>query len=152
MTAGRILLAGFVGGLLAGAIDIGAACAIFHAAPGPVLQSIAGGLIGRQAAQAGGVEAMALGAFLQALISVVAAWTYGFAAARLPILLRQWLVFGILFGGAVNLFLTHIVGPLSHAKMAPFGSYYWYANLIANMLTFGPPIAFVASRMLKPRA
>jgi hypothetical protein len=141
--------AALVGGLLAGAIDIGAACVIFHAPPVPVLKSIAAGLIGRPAAHAGGMEIVLLGAFLQEFISVVAALVYCFASIQLPILIRQWLIMGILFGAGVNLFLTHIVGPLSHATMAPFGSYFWIANLIANMLTFGPPIAFVASRFAK---
>jgi uncharacterized membrane protein YagU involved in acid resistance len=149
-STGQIIRAALVGGLLAGAIDIAAACIIFQAPPEPVLQSVAGGLIGRQAAHAGGVQTMLLGAFLQEFISVVAAFIYCFAANRAPILLRQWLIGGIVFGAAVNIFLTHIVGPLSYAKMAPFGSYYWIANLAANMLTFGPPIAFVASRMLSP--
>ncbi|MGN6516272.1 MAG: hypothetical protein ACTHLR_10600 [Rhizomicrobium sp.] len=141
--------AAIVGGLIAGAIDIGAACVIFHAMPAGVLKAVASGLIGHTAAHHGGMGVVLLGAFLQEFISVVAAGVYCFASMRLPVLIHQWLIGGILFGGAVNLFLTHIVGPLSQASMAPFGTYFWYANLIANMLTFGPPIAFVASRFAK---
>jgi hypothetical protein len=151
LTVRSALLAALIGGLLAGAIDIGAACAIFHAAPGPVLKSIAAGLIGHEAAHNGGMNVILLGAFLQAFISVVAAGVYAFAAMRLPVLISQWLIMGVLFGAACNLVLTHIVGPLSHARMAPFGSYFWIANLVANMLTFGPPIAFVVSRFAKHR-
>jgi hypothetical protein len=141
--------AALVGGLLAGAIDIGAACVIFHATPGPVLKSVAAGLIGRPAAHAGGMDVILLGAFLQEFISVVAALIYCFAAIRLPILIKQWLIMGVLFGAACDLFLFHIVAPLAGLSMSPVGSYGWTANLIANMLTFGPPIAFVASRFAR---
>ena len=77
------------------------------------------------------------------LISVVAAGIYAFASMRLPILIRQWLIMGVLFGGACDLFLMHIVGPLAGLHMQTVGTYGWWANLIANMLTFGPPISFV---------
>jgi len=137
------LQSAIVGGLLAGTIDIGAACVIFHAPPAPVLKSIAAGIVGHDAAKAGGMDIVLLGAFLQAFISVVAAGIFAFASTRLPILINQWLIAGILFGGACDLFLMQIVGPLAGLKMSPVGSYYWWANLIANMLTYGPPIAFV---------
>jgi hypothetical protein len=141
--------AALIGGLLAGAIDIGAACVIFHAPPGPVLKSIAAGIVGHDAAKAGGMDIVLLGAFLQAFISVVAAGIYAFASIRLPMLVNQWLICGILFGGACDLFLMQIVGPLAGLHMSPVGSYYWWANLIANMLTFGPPIAFVSQRFAR---
>lgn len=144
LTLQRALLAALIGGLIAGTIDIGAACAIFHAPPEPVLKSIAGDLIGRAAAKAGGWDIALLGALLQAFISVVAAGVYCLSATRLTVLTKHWLVYGLLFGAAVNLFMTHIVGPLSYAKMAPFGSYYWCANLAANTVLFGPPIAYFA--------
>ena len=143
LTLRRALLAALIGGLIAGTIDIGAACAIFHAPPGPVLKSVAAGIVGRAAAKAGGMDIILLGAFLQAFISVVAAGIYAFASVAMPILIRQWLLMGILFGGACDLFLMHIVGPLAGLHMSPVGSYYWWANFIANMLTFGPPIAYV---------
>jgi hypothetical protein len=146
LTFRRALLAALFGGLIAGTIDIGAACLIFHAPPGPVLKSIAAGLIGRPAAKAGGMNVVLLGAFLQAFISIVAAGLYAFAAMRLPILIRQWLMMGILFGGACDLFLMHIVGPLAGLHMQAVGTYGWWANLFANMLTYGPPIAFVVNR------
>lgn len=135
--------AALVGGLIAGAIDIGAACVIFHAPPAPVLKSIAAGIVGRDAARAGGLDMVLLGAFLQEFISVVAAGIYAFASMRLPILIRQWLIMGVLFGGACDLFLMHVVGPLAGLHMQAVGTYGWWANLIANMLTYGPPIAFV---------
>lgn len=137
------ILAAIVGGLIAGTIDIGAACLIFHAPPAPVLKSIAAGIVGRDAAKAGGMDIILLGAFLQAFISVVAAGIYAFASMRLPVLIHRWLICGILFGGACDLFLMQIVGPLAGLHMSPVGSYFWWANLIANMLTYGPPIAFV---------
>jgi hypothetical protein len=143
LTTRTAIQAALVGGLLAGAIDIGAACVIFHATPAPVLKSIAAGIAGRPAAHAGGMDMVLLGAFLQAFISVVAAGIYAFASMRLPILIRQWLIMGILFGGACDLFLMHIVGPLAGLHMQTVGTYGWWANLIANMLTYGPPIAFV---------
>lgn len=143
LTTKTAIQAALVGGLIAGAVDIGAAVTIFHASPVIVLQSIARGLLGRDSYQ-GGMQTALLGAFLQAFISVVAAGTYCFASMRLPILLQRPLLCGLAFGAAVNLFLTFIVVPLSLAKAAPFGSYYFFANLAANTVLFGPPIALVA--------
>jgi hypothetical protein len=108
-----------------------------------VLKSIAAGWVGRHAARAGGMGMVLLGAVTQEFISIVAAGIYAFASMRLPILIRQWLIMGILFGGACDLFLMHIVGPLAGLQMQTVGTYGWWANLIANMLTYGPPIAFV---------
>lgn len=143
LTTRNALRAALIGGLLAGTIDIIAACVIFQAPPAPVLKSIAAGIVGRPAAHAGGMDIVLLGAFLQAFISVVAAGVYAFASMALPILIRQWLIMGILFGGACDLFLMHVVGPLAGLHMQTVGTYGWWANLIANMLTYGPPIAFV---------
>jgi hypothetical protein len=142
-TTRTAIQAAIAGGLLAGAIDIVAACVIFHAPPEPVLKSIAAGWVGRPAARAGGMDMVLLGAVTQEFISIVAAGIYAFASMRLPILIRQWLIMGILFGGACDLFLMHIVGPLAGLQMQTVGTYGWWANLIANMLTYGPPIAFV---------
>ncbi len=143
LTTKTAIQAALVGGLLAGAIDIGVAGVIFHASPAPILKSVAAGLVGRDAARAGGMEMVLLGAVTQEFISIVAAGIYAFASMRLPILIRQWLIMGILFGGACDLFLMHIAGPLAGLHMQTVGTYGWWANLIANMLTYGPPIAFV---------
>jgi uncharacterized membrane protein YagU involved in acid resistance len=136
--------ASLVGGLLAGTLDIFVACAIFHAPPDAVLHAIASGLIGRAAAVHGGTQTVLLGLALQEFISVVAAGTYVFAAARLPILLQRPVICGLAFGLAVNLFMNFIVVPLSLARAAPLMSLYFLENLIANMILFGVPIALVA--------
>src|SRR5665213_128204 len=109
-----------------------------------VLAALAGGLIGHKAAVDGGMQTALLSAFLQEFISVVAAVVYCFASMRLPVLIERPLPMGLLFGAAVNLFMTFVVVPLSHAKAAPFGSHFFYANLAANTFLFGPPIAYAA--------
>ncbi len=144
LTVRTALLAALVGGLIAGTVDIVAACAIFHAQPVQVLHAVATGLVGRKAAVDGGMQTALLGAFLQEFISVVAAAFYCFASMRLPVLIERPLPMGLLFGAAVNLVMTFVIVPLSYAKAAAFGSYGFYANLAANTLLFGPPIAYVA--------
>ncbi|HEY5339025.1 MAG TPA: hypothetical protein VIJ85_12530 [Rhizomicrobium sp.] len=144
LTLRNALLAALVGGLIAGTIDIGAACAIFHAPPVPVLHAIASGLIGHKAAVAGKMQTAWLGLFLQEFISVVAAGFYCLAAMRVPTLIARPLLWGLAFGFAVNLVMTFVIVPLSLAQAATFGTYAFYANLAANTVLFGPPIAYVA--------
>jgi len=104
--------ASLAGGLLVGTLDIFVACVIFRAPPDVVLHAIASGLIGHAAAVQGGTQTALLGLALQEFISVVAAGTYVFAAARLPILLQRPVICGLAFGLAVNLFMNFIVVPL----------------------------------------
>jgi hypothetical protein len=102
-------------GLVAGTLDI-TDNLIFnqlrHITPKMVFQYIASGLIGMKSFQSG-LASVALGVVLHYVIALT--WTGIFYAAsrKLAILNRRPVVSGLIYGGAVYLFMNRIVLPLS---------------------------------------
>ena len=85
-----------LGGLIAGALDISDAFILWGiqgVSPVRILQSIAAGLLGREALQ-GGLTTAALGAFLHFFMTTMMAAAYYIAARRLPLLVRHAVVCG----------------------------------------------------------
>ena len=102
-------------GLFAGTLDI-ADNLIFNQlrgiTPKIVFQYIASGLIGMQAFR-GGLPSVALGVAIHYTIALI--WTGVFYAAsrKLAILSRRPVLTGLVYGGAIYLFMNFIVLPLS---------------------------------------
>jgi NADH:ubiquinone oxidoreductase subunit 6 (subunit J) len=102
-------------GLFAGTLDI-TDNLIFNQlrgiTPKIVFQYIASGLIGLQAF-GGGLASVALGAAIHYIIALI--WTAVFYAAsrKLAILSRRPVLSGLVYGGAIYLFMNFIVLPLS---------------------------------------
>ncbi len=102
-------------GLFAGTLDI-ADNLIFNQlrgiTPKMVFQYIASGLIGMQAFR-GGLPSIALGVAIHYTIALV--WTGVFYAAsrKFAILIRRPVLSGLVYGGAVYLFMNFIILPLS---------------------------------------
>jgi hypothetical protein len=140
------LAAIFLGGLIAGSIDLGAASLISGVSVERVLRFIAAALIGKPAAKAGGPEILALGYGLQVGMSMLIAAFYVVGAAVMPVLGRLWIAFGALFGVGVYFVMTYGVVPLSkvagpiHFSLKPM-----LLNLAA-MVVFGLIVAFFAHR------
>ena len=137
------------GGLLAGVGDITFAFVVaWLGGVGPVrvLQSVAGGLMGR-AAREGGLATAALGGVLHFLIALVAAAVYWLASRRLKVLVRRPVLCGLLYGAAVYLFMYFVVLPLSAIyfplSRAPSSI---MLNSAGHMLLVGLPIALAARR------
>lgn len=135
------------GGLLAGTGDLVFALA-WHGMKLKVFQTVAAGLIGRDAAYAGGVGAFALGVLLHYAISLIWAALFCLAARRLPALLRHATGAGLAYGLLVYFGMNYVVLPLS-ALHAPF----WplrldAAAIAAHALVFGLPIALAARQSL----
>ena len=109
------LLAIAVGGLIAGTVDLLQACILFG---WDIPLSIAGGLLGPQAADHGGVGTYVLGVFLHFFIALSAAAIYYAVSRRLVFLREHPLVCGLYFGATVELVMRLIVLPLSalHAR------------------------------------
>jgi hypothetical protein len=108
-----------LGGLAAGAIDITYAC-LFWAIragvkPSRVLQSVAAGVLGRDAAIAGGAPTAALGLALHVFIAMTVAVVYYAAARYAPSLWRRPWLWGSLYGVGVYGVMNYIVVPLSRA-------------------------------------
>ncbi|HTT84658.1 MAG TPA: hypothetical protein VMF67_14360 [Rhizomicrobium sp.] len=138
-----------LGGFIAGTIDIGAAALINQASPVLILHYIAAGLLGRQAALAGGASVAVLGLFLQWAMSLVIACVFVLAARRMPTLSRAWLPWGLAYGVGIFFVMNYIVVPLSAAMAKPRLPHFTPAHFVENllaMLFFGTIVAFFASR------
>lgn len=116
----RILWGILLGGLIAGALDITYAITAY----GPlsygvsaerVLQSVAAGWIGREAAQAGGAGTAALGLASHFLLATLMAAVFVFAAQRLRTLTQNALLWGLLYGLVLYVAMNYVVVPLSAA-------------------------------------
>lgn len=138
------LTAVLLGGTIAGIIDIGAACLINGLDPVVILHAIASGLIGRDAARAGGMQTASLGLALQVAMSLLIAAIYAIGATFLPLLRRVWLPAGLAFGVGVFFVMEFVVVPLSAIHRIPtFTVQSFVLNMIA-MLVFGTIIAWFA--------
>ena len=152
LESSRAFRAIFWGGLIAGILDISyafVASALRGRGPIWVLQSVASGLLGANAFK-GGIATAALGTVLHFLIAFVAATIYYLASRRLKFLVRQAVVFGLLYGIAVYFFMNFVVLPLS---AFPFKVSYPFALLIrgviGHMLLVGLPISLAVRRYTK---
>jgi uncharacterized membrane protein YagU involved in acid resistance len=139
-----ILTAILLGGLIAGTLDIGAATLISGKAPNFICQFIAGGLIGKKAAFAGGAGTAVLGMLLQWIMSLIIAAIFVFAALRLPVLLRLWPAAGLAYGVGIFFVMEWIVVPLSAIGRAPHFTPESFAKNLAAMMAFGLIIAACA--------
>jgi hypothetical protein len=131
-------------GLVAGTIDIGAACTINQVGPVPILRFIASGLLGTPLPHEPWVYC--LGMVLQWLMSIIIAAIFVSAAARIPALLRRWVAAGIAYGVVVYFVMTFVVVPLSRAKSGHVTWTSFAENLLA-MIVFGLIVAYIAQRM-----
>jgi hypothetical protein len=134
---GAILL----GGLIAGAIDIGAASLITGRNPAFIMQAIAGGLLGKATFE-GGMATVILGAVLQELMGVLIAAIYAVLLRLVPALLRRWIPVGLGYGVIVFFVMNYAVVPLSAWKSAPHFTPAKFAANMAAMLLFGLIVAF----------
>jgi len=111
------------GGLTVAVLDIADAFifyAFYGATPVKILQSIAVGLLGRDAAYAGGAGTAILGALLHCFISLSIVTVFYLAATKLPVLTRQPWVSGTFYGLGVYLTMYLVVLPLSRVGMPHF--------------------------------
>jgi len=116
----KIIWAILLGGLAAGALDILYAFVAYGplsygVTPEQVLQSVAAGLIGRDASRAGGVETAALGLGLHMLIATLMAAAYVLPATRFAVLTRQAVLCGLVYGFFLYVAMNYVVVPLSAA-------------------------------------
>jgi uncharacterized membrane protein YagU involved in acid resistance len=142
-----VLLAGFI----AGCCDITAAflvyCTMLPLTPMRLLQGIAAGILGRQAAYAGGAKTAALGLLCHFVIALGAATVY-FALTRMfAFLNRIPLVFSAaIWGTIVYFFMQYVVLPLSRIGMPRFNLKFTIIGLIIHFFCIGLPITAITRR------
>ncbi|HEU0054890.1 MAG TPA: hypothetical protein VFQ39_17010, partial [Longimicrobium sp.] len=139
--------------LAVGVLDITDALVFFGlrgAAPVRVLQSIAAGLLGREAFQ-GGVGTAALGLFLHFFIAFCIVVVFWLASRAIPALARQPFVYGPLYGVAVYLVMNQVVLPLSAVTPAtgPKPLPVLINGVLIHILGVGLPAALAARAALR---
>lgn len=143
-----------IGGLIAGTLDMTAACvqAWLRSGTTPVrvAQFIASGAIGATAAFGGGALTAALGLAFHYLIATTATAVFYLASRRLRFLIEWPIVMGLLYGVVVYLFMNFVVLPLSAIvqRTSPPLSARIVAMLII-MFCIGLPIALIVRRFSK---
>jgi len=139
------------GGLAAGALDITYAL-IFNGLRGTsstrVLQFIASGLLGRTAFS-GGLKAALFGVLLHFLIAFIVAAVYYGASLRLPALVRQAVIWGLIYGVTVYFVMNYVVLPLSSAPPLRFSFVTFISGLLVHAFCVGLPVALLTRRSAK---
>jgi glucan phosphoethanolaminetransferase (alkaline phosphatase superfamily) len=152
----RALLAILYAGALCGVLDITAACINARVASGAtpvhVLQSVAGGLLGRGTYN-GGFASAALGLVMHFTMALTIATIFYAASRRFPVLLRHAVPAGLLYGLAVFVINNFGTAPL----LSWFRSLYLHtpvlfkppmgwSQLVIHLFCVGLPIALVLRR------
>lgn len=146
MQESKAVLAIFVGGLIAGALDLTSAFITFGWG---VPRAIAGGLLGRTAFQ-GGPGTYALGVLLHFFIACSAAAIYYAVSRRLEFMTEHAVVCGMFYGIAIFLVMNLVVLPLSalHVR-GPFQLRGLIQGVLVHMIIIGLPIALSVKRFSK---
>jgi uncharacterized membrane protein YagU involved in acid resistance len=150
--AARAILSG---GLVGGAIDITFACVasalLRGVTPIRVGQTVASGLLGREAAIAGGIPVGISGLVLHFVMTTIMSAVYYAAATRLPLLVRHAPWCGIAYGLGIYLTMNYVVLPLS-AIGAFGGGGPWYIvipEILVHMFGVGLSIALFTRKALR---
>ena len=139
----------FLGGLIAGTLDITAACTYSwiraNVTPVRVLQYVASGVLGTQSF-AGGAKTAAFGLALHFLIATTAAAVFYFASRKWMFLVEHPVVAGLLYGIPVYVVMNFVVLPLSRVTMGSPPMSSRIINLVILMFCIGLPIALIVRR------
>jgi len=130
-------------GTVCGVMDITAALVVYGtmgAKPLPLLQGIAGGVLGPRT-YSGGIATALLGLTLHFVIAFGAATVFFIASRGIRFLLDHAVVSGALYGTAVYFFMQRVVIPLSRAKRNPFSLKFMVIGIIIHIFCVGLPIA-----------
>ncbi len=138
-----------VGGLLSGAADLIFAIVYYGrngATPMGILQSVAGGLLGKKAAHEGGIPTALLGFGLHFLISCSAAAAYLLLSRKISLLRESPFPCGMIYGAMVYFFMNMVVLPLSAYHSSAFPPPLALAPIAIHVFGIGLPIAFAVRK------
>jgi len=144
------------GGLTVGALD-GLDAIVFFGlrngvGPIRIFKGIAGGLLGREAALAGGWPTALLGVVLHFTIATSIVAVFYVLSRRLPFLIRRPFVWGPVYGVAVYLTMNLVVVPLSalHGTGLPQAVPVLLNGLLIHIIGVGMPSALFARAAAPP--
>jgi hypothetical protein len=144
-TRGGALRAILSGGLIAATIDIGSAVIISGHSARHILQTIAGGVLGK-ATFSGGLSSALLGLGLQELMGLIIAAVYVIAVGLVPAWRPRWVLGGLAYGVVIFLVMNYVVLRLCAWHVVPHFSLAMFLENLVAMLLFGLIIAFFAAR------
>src|ERR1041385_4875949 len=141
-----------LGGLLIGLFDLTFAFTFYGLILGvPLLrifQTVAGGVVGRPRAYAGGVSTFFFGIVLHFVVATCIATVYYLATLVLPVLLRHPVVSGLIYGVVAYFGMKYLVTPLS--AIGARGTLprlpILLTELIGHAFLVGLPVALLAHR------
>ena len=139
----------FLGTVIVGVLDI-TEVIVFYAIwrdvkPLRILHSVAAGLLGREAAIAGGVATGLLGLTTHFCVAFVVVLVYHLAATRVRVLTLHPVVLGALYGLAVYAVMNFLVLPMTAAGAPKLAPWPVVANgLFAHLFCVGIPAAVTA--------
>jgi uncharacterized membrane protein YagU involved in acid resistance len=151
--SGVVVLAGVV----AATLDLVYASAFWGIQVGftplQILQSIARGWLGSEAAYSGGYPSALLGLASHYAIAIAMATVFYVACRRWPALARRPFLYGALYGIALYAVMTYVVVPLSNAGSGGLPAWRWenLSHIAGHMLLVGIPCALGARRALALR-
>ncbi len=133
------------GGLLGGAGDFFFAF-FFYGWKIRVFQSVAAGLIGREAAFGGGVPTFLLGIVLHFVVAFIWAALFWALSRKLPVLCEHPIPAGLIYGLVIFYGMNSVVLPLSalHLKAWPLAWTPW--PIAGHMFLVGLPIALMVRK------
>lgn len=151
-----IVRAILIGGLAAGTFDLLDAFIFSYlrggAMPIRILHAIAGGLIGRDAAIAGGSATAALGFLIHFCIATTMAAFYVALSRVWSVFIRHAVVMGILYGVGAYFFMNYVVLPLSAIRGGGGAPWPAFINgVLIHAFGVGLPIALVTRKVLGER-
>lgn len=130
-----------VGGLIVGVLDLIYAILVYSPQkPIRVPQTIASGVLGMKSYN-GGVQTAVLGVVLHFIIALGAATVYYVASRWLDVLIHRPVLFGVIYGALVYLFMHVIVLPLSAAPHGHTPLIYQVSEFVEHWFCVGLPIA-----------
>jgi hypothetical protein len=144
-----------LGTLTVGTLDILDALIFFGlrgARPIRIFQSIAAGLLGREAAVQGGLATALLGGVLHYFIAFVIVALYFLASRRASILMRHPVPLGMLYGIGVYFVMNYIVIPLSAANPGSFSMPVFINGILIHAFGVGLPAALFARAARESRS
>mgnify|MGYP003288154439 CR=1 FL=1 len=142
----------FWGGLIAGTLDIVAACVSAWlrggTTPVRVLQFVASGLLGPSSFN-GGAKTAIVGLALHFLIATGATTVFYLLSRKWLFLVERPVIAGLLYGVGVYAFMNFVVIPLSRVAQRPATVSGRIIGLLIIMFCIGLPIALIVRRFAR---
>jgi len=116
-----------------------------------IFQSVAAGVLGRQAAVEGGLKTFFLGIVLHFFVATCIATVYYLISLVLPLVLRYAVASGLMYGMVAYLGMNYLVLPLSAIGRRTTSKPAWIfaVEIIGHAFLVGLPLALLARRSAK---